>query len=88
MVYDRGVSDNLLADHLITLHNKMCHECSELGAGKLFSVSFLLRAADLFARWTKHGLSVTVALHETAVDVYVRDVHDYNISQVSCTRCP
>jgi hypothetical protein len=82
MIHDRGVSDNGLADALVALHGKMCAECVGAGGGKLFSVSHLLRAADLFARWMKHGISVSPALLETAVDVYVRDVHDYSISQV------
>jgi hypothetical protein len=82
MIQDRGVNDNKLADALVALHGKMCAECIGAGGGKLFSVSHLLRAADLFARWMKRGISASPALHETAFDVYVRDVHDYCISQV------
>jgi hypothetical protein len=82
MIHDRGVINNELADALVALHGKMCSDCVGAGGGKLFTVSHLLQAANLFSRWMKHGVSAAPALHETAVDVYVRDVHDYSISQV------
>ena len=82
MIHDRGVNDYKMADALVTLHSEMSEECAMIGAGKLFSVSHLLRAADLFARWLKHGLPPSKALYEMAVDVYVRHVQDYGISQV------